>query len=138
MERRFELLPEAVQVHLENGDDPDDIGPVLVEAAQLAFDRHVQALLVISGLGDPATSESVSSALEQIHASGAAPGRIAFVAYTLRQYATYHFAERYASRFGITAKVMVSTRDARAWLGLREEARARADAPASAGVPFRS
>ena len=49
--------------------------------------------------------------------------RIAFVAYRLPQYRVYHFAERYAKKFGIAGKVHVSLRDAMEWLGVREDSR---------------
>ena len=98
--------------------------PILSDAARLAGAKKRQDLLVISGLNDPATPESVSRALEEIHALGApTPCRIAFVAYTLSQYSVYHFAERYAQKFGIEAKVLVSVRDAKSWLGVREAKR---------------
>jgi len=32
----------------------------------------------------------------------------------------YHFAEQYAQRFGIVAKVLISVRDAKDWLALDE------------------
>jgi hypothetical protein len=126
VERRFQLLPGAVQVLLENGRAPADIVPVLSEAASLAREERLRDLLVVSGLDDPATAEAVSMALDEIHALGAPPFKIAFVAYTLQQYAVYHFAEHYAQRFGIAAKVLVSVRDAKDWLGLREDTRRRA------------
>ena len=63
-------------------------------------------------------------AIEQIHALGAPPFKIAFVACMLPQYSVYHFAERYAQKFGIVAKVLASVRDAKDWLGLREDLRA--------------
>jgi hypothetical protein len=53
-----------------------------------------------------------------MHALGAPPSKIAFVACTFPQYSVYHFAEHYAKKFGIAAKVLVSLRDAKAWLGL--------------------
>ena len=117
MERRFQLVGGAVQVDLEHGDEPEDIVPVLSEALAFARASASRALLVVSGAGDPATPETVSSALEALHAAGA-PGefRVAFVACTYPQYSTYHFAERYAQRFGIVAKVLVSVRDAKEWL----------------------
>jgi len=124
MERKFQLLPGVVQVNLERGVAPEDIVPVLSDAAQVARDQHLQALLVVSGFGDPATAQAVSKALEEIHAVGALPPfKIAFVAYMLTQYSVYHFAERYAEKFGIDAKVLVSVREAKDWLGVREEAR---------------
>jgi hypothetical protein len=119
MERKFQLLPEVVQVMLGEGEAPEDIVPVLADAAALARDNQLRNLLVVSGFGDPANAEAVSQAIEQMHAVGAAPPfKIAFVAYMLPQYAAYHFAERYAQKFGILAKVLVSTRDAKQWLGL--------------------
>lgn len=125
MERKFRLLPGAVQVFLEGGEDPEDIVPVLSDAAEIAREKRLQALLVISGLGDPATAETVSQAIEHIHAVGAPPPfKIAFVACMYPQYSVYHFAERYAQRFGILAKVHVSTSDAKDWLGVRDDARA--------------
>lgn len=121
MERRFQLLPGAVQVSLESGRAPADIVPVLAEAANVARGMRLQSLLIVSGLDDPATAEAVSAALEKIHDFGAAPPfRIAFVACTLPQYAVYHFAEGYAQRFGISAKVLLSVRDAKDWLGVRQ------------------
>jgi len=118
MERKFQLLPGAVQVLLEGGQAPSDIVPILSEAAILARARHRRDLLVISGLDDPATAEAVSRALDYMHALGAPPSKIAFVACTLPQYSVYHFAEHYAEKFGIAAKVLVSLRDAKAWLGV--------------------
>ena len=123
MERKFQLLPEAVQVFLGEGEAPEDIVPVLADAAALARDNQLRKLLVVSGFGDPANAEAVSRAIEQMHAVGAAqPFKVAFVAYMLPQYAVYHFAERYAEKFGIAAKVLVSMRDAKQWLGLRAQA----------------
>ncbi len=120
MESRFQLLPEAVQVYLGEGKDPEDIVPVLSDAAALARDNRLHSLLVVSGDGDPVSPQAVAQAIEQMHALGMASCfKVAFVAYLLPQYAAYHFAERYAERFGILAKVLVSTRDARQWLGLR-------------------
>jgi hypothetical protein len=124
VERKFELLPGVVQVSLEHGEKPAEIVPVLSDAAEMARARHLRALLIVSGFGDPATTEAVSLALEEIHAVGAPPPlKIAFVAYTLPQYSVYHFAERYAEKFGIVAKVLVSVRDAKDWLGLPEDMR---------------
>ena len=120
MERKFELLPGAVQVVLTNGQAPEDVVPVLLEAAELARARRTD-LLVVSGLDDPATAEAVSAALEEMHALGTSPSRIAFVAYALPQYSVYHFAQEYAERFGIAAKLLVSLNDARDWLGSGEE-----------------
>ena len=121
MERKFCLLRGAVQVSLEHGEGPEDIVQVLVDAASFARAKALRDLLVVSGIDDPATSAAVSRALDEIHALGAPqPFRIAFVAYTLPQYSVYHFAERYAHRFGIHAKVLVSMRDAEDWLGLHE------------------
>lgn len=123
MERRFQLLPEAVQVVLGEGEAPEDIVPVLADAAALARDNQLRNLLIVSGFGDPADALAVSRALEQMHAIGAAPPfKVAFVAYMLPQYAVYHFAEHYAQKFGIAAKVLVSMRDAKQWLGLRAQA----------------
>ena len=120
MERRIEVLVGAVRVSLENGERPEDIIPVLLSAAETARATR-QNLLVVSGFGDPASAEAVSTALEQIHALGVPlPSKIAFVAVTLPQYSIYHFAERYAQRFGIAAKVLVSDRDAKEWLGATE------------------
>lgn len=120
MERKLELLPGAIQVHLGRSDAPDEVIAVLAEAADAARAEHVNALLVVSGLGDPANAEAVSRALEKIHAAGAPSLRIAFVAYMYPQYAAYHFAERYAEKLGIQAKVTVSISDARNWLGSAE------------------
>lgn len=131
MESKFKLLPGAVQISLEHGRSPAEIVPVLLAAARLAREKRLKDLLVVSGLDDPATAETVSRALEQIHALGAPPPtRIAFVAYTLPQYSVYHFAERYAQRFGIAVKVLVSIRDAMDWLGVREQ-HARRRVPAT-------
>lgn len=122
MERKFQLLAGAVQASLEHGKAPADIVPVLSDAAELARAKRLQALLVISGYGDPATAEAVSMALEEMRALDAPPPyNIAFVAPMLPQYSAYHFAERYARRFGMVAKVFVSVRDAKDWLGLRED-----------------
>lgn len=140
MKRRFRLLPGAVEVSLKHGDMPQDIVPVLADAARLALAERIHGLLVVSGYDDPATPEAVSTALQEIHALGTpSPFRMAFVAYTLPQYSVYHFAEHYAERFGIEAKVLVSVRDAKDWLGLREEAPAIAaeDLPQGAGASSR-
>ncbi len=81
---------------------------------------------VHSGVSGWATAESVSIAIEELHARGAPPPfKIAFVAYTLPRYSAYHFAEHYAQKFGIVARVLVSVRDAKDWLGLREDVRGR-------------
>jgi hypothetical protein len=122
MDRRVRLVARAVEVSLEDGRAPADIVPVLSDAAVLARELRLQQLLIVSGLDDPASAEAVCMALEEIHAVGAPPFKIAFVAGTLHQYAVYHFAKRYAQRFGIAAKVLVSIRDAQDWLGVREEA----------------
>jgi len=90
----------------------------------MARAKALRNLIVVSGYGDPATAEAVSRAIEEIHSLGApAPFKIAFVAYTLPQYSVYHFAEHYAEKFGIVAKVLVSVRDAKDWLGLPEDLR---------------
>jgi hypothetical protein len=121
MERKFQFLPGAVQVSLEHGETPIEIVPVLSDAAEMARAKALRNLIVVSGFGDPATAEAVSLAIEEIHALGtSAPFKIAFVAYTLPQYSVYHFAEHYAQKFGIEAKVLVSVRDAKEWLGVRE------------------
>ena len=52
------------------------------------------------------------------------PFRIAFVAGTLPQYTAYRIAERYAEKFGIVARVLVSAYEAENWLGLRGGVRA--------------
>lgn len=122
MESRFQLLPEAVQVFLGEGSAPDDIIPVLAEAVSLARDNQLRNLIVVSGFGDPVDAPAASRAIEQMHAIGTPSLRVAFVAYMLPQYAAYHFAERYAQKFGILAKVLVSVRDAEQWLGLRHQA----------------
>ena len=116
MEHRFELLPGMVQVSLTGGRKPEEVVAVLLEAAKLARAQRREDLLVVSGLDDPATAEAVSAAIEEMHALGASPCRIAFVAYALTQYSVYHFAEHFAERFGIAAKVLVSVRDAKDWL----------------------
>lgn len=136
MERRFQLLPAAVQVSLGEGDAPAEIVPVLFEAAALARDNGLHRLLVVSGFGDPTDAESVSRAMEHLHGVAASqPLRIAFVAYTLDRYAAYHFAERYAQRFGIEVKVHVSTLDAQRWLELGSSSKRgpAQGAPATAG-----
>ena len=121
MKCKIQVLAGAVRVSLENGERPEDIIPVLLSAAETARATQLQNLLVVSGFGDPASAETVSSALEQIHALGVpSPFKIAFVAVTLPQYSIYHFAERYAQRFGIAVRVLVSARDANEWLGVRE------------------
>jgi len=121
MERKFLLLSGMVQVSLENGRAPAEIVPVLSDAASFAREMDVRDLLVVSGLDDPATAEAVSAAIEEIHALGEPPFRIAFVAFTFPQYSVYHFAEGYAAKFGIAAKVLVSVRDAKDWLVPRED-----------------
>ena len=126
MERKFQLLPGVVQVVLEDGQAPTEIVSVLSEAARLARAGIWRDLLVISGRDDPATAEAVSEALDEMHALGAPP-KIAFVAYALPQYSVYHFAEQYAQRFGIVAKVLISVRDARDWLALDERISPPAD-----------
>lgn len=137
MKRRFRLLPGVVQVSLQYGAAPQEIVPVLADAARLAVAKRVHDLLVVSGYNDPATAEAVSMALEQIHALGTPRLRMAFVACTLPQYSVYHFAERYAEKFGIEAKVLVSLRDALDWLGLPDELPATADVAAAAGAQSR-
>lgn len=138
MERRFQLLPEAVQVFLGEGEAPEDIVSVLTDAATLARDNQLCNLLVVSGFGDPANPQAVSRAIEQMHAIGAAPPfKVAFVAYMLPQYAVYHFAERYAQKFGISVKVLVSTRDAKQWLGLRARPKS-ATGPSSGSIAGRT
>ncbi|HUF80502.1 MAG TPA: hypothetical protein VMN03_05135 [Burkholderiales bacterium] len=125
MDRNFLLLPGIVQVALDRGEKPEDIVPVLLDAAILARSKQLQHLLVVSGSDDPATAGAVSLALERMHALGAPPPlKIAFVACTLPQYSVYHFSEHYAPKFGIVAKVLVSVRDAKDWLSLREDAHA--------------
>lgn len=124
MKQKVQVLSGVVQVSLEEGEAPEEIVPVLSDAARLAREKDLEALLVVSGFGDPATAEAVSAAIDRIHALGAPPFRIAFVAYMLPQFSAYHFAEHYAERFGIAAKVLVSIRDAKDWLGLREDSRA--------------
>jgi len=124
MNRKIQVLPDVVQVHLEHGETPEDIVPVLFDAAALARERQLQNLLVVSGLGDPATAQAVAMALDEMRALGAPPPRIAFVAYLFTQYSVYHFAERYAEKLGIAAKVHVSLRDAMDWLGVRDDSRA--------------
>jgi hypothetical protein len=126
MERKFQVLPGVVQVMLEDGRLAAEIVPILSEAARFAWSSR-RDLLVVSGRDDPATAESVSEALEKMHALGAPPPKIAFVAYALPQYSVYHFAEQYAQRFGIVAKVLISVRDAKDWLALDERVSPPAD-----------
>lgn len=129
MEQNFLLLSDAVRVSLERGESPAEIVPVLADAARLARENRLRDLLVISGVDDPANPEAVCEAMEELRRLGAPPPfRIAFVACLLPQYSTYHFAERYAEKFGIVAKVLVSVYDAENWLGLREGVRTRAGA----------
>ena len=134
MKRKFKFLQDVMQISLEHGEAPADIVPVLSDAATIARAKELKALLVVSGFGDPATAEAVSLAIEEMHALGASPPlKIAFVAYTFPQYSVYHFAERYAQKFGIAAKVLVSVRDAKDWLGLSADLQgARVDWPAQA------
>jgi len=120
MQRRILLLPGIIQVTLDHGEQPEGIVPVLAEAALLARTKRFRQLLVVSGVGDPATPEAVSLALDTMHALGAPPLNIAFVACTLPQYSVYHFSESYAPRVGIAARVFTSLRDAQDWLTLRE------------------
>jgi len=87
--------------------------------------ERLQDLVVVSGFNDPATAYAVSMAMDEIHALGAPPPfKIASVAYALPQYSAYHFAERYAQRFGIVAKVLASVHDAMDWLDQREDLQA--------------
>jgi len=131
VERKFQLLQGIVQVSLEHGEMPEDVVPILSEAAKLARSRGRHDLLVVSGVDDPATAEAVSMALEEIHTLGAPTPRIAFVAYTLSQYSVYHFAQHYAEKFGMVATVLVSVPDAKEWLGLsKRAARRRSMSPA--------
>jgi len=121
VERKFELLPG---VSLEYGETPAEIVPVLSDAARMARAKALRNLIVVSGYGDPANAEAVSLAIEQIYGLGVPPPfKIAFVAYTLPQYSVYHFAEHYAEKFGMVAKVLVSVRDAKDWLGLPQDMR---------------
>ena len=121
MERKFQLLQDVMHVSLEHGEAPADIVPVLSDAARAARAKELKALLVVSGFGDPATAEAVCEAIDEINALGAPVLKIAFVAYTFPQYSVYHFAEHYAEKFGMIAKVLVSVRDAKDWLGVRED-----------------
>jgi hypothetical protein len=124
MERNFEVLSDVIEVLLERGHAPEDIVPILCEAAHAARREQLHNLLVISGVDDPATPEAVSLALDEIHAAGLpTPPRIAFVACMLPQYAAYHFAEHYAEKLGIAVKVLVSLSDARTWLGVTSRQR---------------
>ena len=127
MKRNFLVLTEALRVSLEDGQAPEEIVPVLSDAARIAREKKLRDLLVISGAGDPATPGAVCAAMEELHALGAPPPfRIAFVAGTLPQYSAYRIAERYAQRFGIVTKVLVSAYEAENWLGLRGGVRAAA------------
>lgn len=120
MKLRFQLLPGVVQASLDHGEAPEEIVPVLADAAVLARAQQ-RNLLVVSGLDDPATAHAVCAAFEEMHALGAPPPfKIAFVACGFPQYSAYHFAERYAERFGIETRVLVSVREAGDWLGLRK------------------
>jgi hypothetical protein len=124
VKRNFRLLSDAVRVSLERGELPAEIVPVLTDAARLAREKKLRDLLVISGVDDPASPGAVCEAMDELHRLGAPPPfRIAFVACLLPQYSAYHFAERYAEKFGIAAKVLVSIYDAENWLGLRTGAR---------------
>jgi len=99
--------------------------PVLSDAARLAREQKLRDLLVISSDDDPATPGAVCAAMEELYGLGAPPPfRIAFVTCTLPQYNAYRFAERYAHRFGIVAKVHVSVYEAENWLGMRGGLRA--------------
>ena len=125
MQRNFLLLTEALRVSLEHGQSPEEIVPVLTDAARIAREKKLRDLLVISGAGDPATPGAVCAAMEELHSLGAPPPfRIAFVAGTLPQYTAYRIAERYADKFGIVARVLVSAYEAESWLGLRGGVRA--------------
>jgi len=127
VQHNFRLLSEALQISLEHGQAPEEIVPVLTDAARFARERKLRDLLVISGAGDPATPGAVCAAMEELHSLGAPPPfRIAFVAGTLPQYTAYRIAERYAGKFGIVAKVLVSAYEAENWLGLRGGVRAAA------------
>jgi hypothetical protein len=123
MERRLQLLPGMVKVVLQDGDSPAEIVPVLLHAARLAREQRLHDLLIVSGVDDPATAEAVSMAVDEIHGLGEPQFNIAFVACAYPQYAAYHFAEVYAARFGIAAKVLLSIRDAKEWLRSRKEYR---------------
>lgn len=128
MEPRFEFSQGALQVTLERGAQPREVVPVMVLAAGTAHDQDLDALIVISGLGDPADATAVCEALDEMVAGSAPPpSRIAFVACTYPQYSVYHFAEGYAARLGFVAKVTVSVREAREWLNLK--ARPARDVP---------
>ena len=130
MEYKVQLLAGIVRVSLEHGEDPKEIIPVLSSAAEIARAKQLKNLLVISGLDDPASTKTVSMALEEIYALGLpSPFKIAFVAYTLPQYSIYHFAESYAEKLGIVAKVLVSVPDAVEWLASVPQAAARQVAP---------
>lgn len=119
MNRRFLLLPGCVMVSLERGQAPEEIVPVLVEAAALARKEGRDALLVVSGFDDPASAPAVSQAIEAIRQAGAPPpSKIAFVAYLYPQYEAYRLAERFAEKHGMQAKVFVSGLEAKAWLGV--------------------
>lgn len=118
MNTRLQPQRAVLEVQIEH---QQDIVTVLDKAAAAARAAG-QDLLIISGVDDTSSAGDISRAIDHIDAAGARPRRIAFVACMLPQYSAYHFAERYAEKYGIAAKVLVSVRDARAWLGLRAEA----------------
>jgi hypothetical protein len=117
LERKFLLLPGCVRVSLERGSEAADIVPVLADAILLAKKKRRDGLLVISGLDDPATPASLSDAIDAMHAAGAPPpSKLAFVALMYPQYATYHFAETIAPKYGLQAKVFADVVEAKIWL----------------------
>ena len=120
MERRFSLLSGCVQVFLEHGEAPSDVVPVLLDAAAFAREKQCHALLIISGVDDPATAPALCDAILAIgRLKSPMPRRIAFVAYQYPQYDAYHFAAAFAPNHGIEARTFVSEADARGWLGIR-------------------
>jgi hypothetical protein len=116
MERRFSLLEGCVLVSMEQGQAPGDIVEVLLEAASLARQEGRDGLLIVSGVGDPATAPALCDAILAISRVGAPPpSRIAFIAYQFPQYDSYHFAAAFAPNHGFEAKLFVSLNEAKAW-----------------------
>ena len=124
MKRKFRFFPEIVQVSLEYGEAPEDIVPVLCDAARIARANGLRALLVVSGLGDPATADAVSSALDEIHALGAPPRSGSRSSPTrFRNTACITSPSTTRKSSASSRRCSSRVRDAKDWLGLREDLR---------------